>query len=83
MPMLHRKIDGPLCERCSYQLKSIDTDRCPECGHLLRPAPPSTKENRGVSGALVVNILLSLLVLLIVLPFVVGLLWGLVAPLFD
>ena len=90
MPTLHRKIDGLLCERCHYQLKSITSDRCPECGFVVKqrtpPTAPVNELQKRVVGSLVVKILILLLILIFVvpfMPFLIGFFWGLVAPLFS
>jgi len=63
-----------LCGQCTYDLTGLDSDRCPECGALIRDVGTVTeddvKRNRwwGTVGQMAWLVLLLLLALAVFLP---------------
>ncbi len=61
------------CRRCSYNLKQLDTPRCPECGRSFDPMNPATYRKTpsriGHRVKWVMKIVVFFVIILLILSF--------------
>jgi hypothetical protein len=74
-----RRTEDIRCIKCSYQLKGLESNRCPECGQLFDRSNPETYAHYFLDGK---NYLRAAFLgpILMISPFIA---WGIVAWLAD